>query len=139
LTKYFDSKHFSQPNHNDIATIGEDQIREVEGKEKEFICDMCRCSNTLVRLIDSSGENNNYYFCSRCKTSVYDTDNLRTEDHLEMSDGPIEEVAVSHTPERTLKRKKNEPKGTFRKMQERGMHITNYQERGWRKEKEEYT
>ena len=32
-------------------------------------------------------------------------------------------------PEVGLKRRKQEPKGTFKKLQERGIKITNYQER----------
>jgi hypothetical protein len=127
MTKYHDSKHYGQPNNNNISIIGEDQIREIEGKKKEFICDTCRC-NTLSRLIDSSGENNDYYYCTRCKTYAYDTDNLRTEEYLEMSDGPIDEVAVSYTPEVGLRKRKNQPKGTFKRMQEKGINITSYKD-----------
>jgi hypothetical protein len=136
MTKYLDQhRGWGQSNPNDISIIEEDQIRNVEGKEKEFICDTCKC-NTLSRLIDSSGENGNYYYCTRCKTYAYDTDDLRTQSIIEEPKGPVEEVAVGTPPERTLRRRRNEPKGTFKRMQERGIHITSYKDT-FRREKEE--
>ena len=54
-----------------------------------------------------------------------------------MSEGPIEEPAVTLLREVRIKRKKKEVKGTFRKLQERGIKITDYKERGWRKQNDE--
>ena len=70
------------------------------------------------------------------QTYAYDTDELRTQSVIEEPEGPIEEPSISLLPERTLKRKKNQPRGSFRRLQERGLHITNYQERGFKKEKD---
>jgi hypothetical protein len=48
-----------------------------------------------------------------------------------------EDPSVAYPPEAQLNRKKNEPRGSFRRLQERGIKITNYQERGWRKQNDE--
>jgi hypothetical protein len=131
MTKYQDKKYFAQFN-NDIAILGEEQIKEQEKKGKEFICEFCRC--TLCKLVDSSGENVSYY-CNRCNTSTYDTDELRSESYIEMSDGPVENPSISYTPEPQLKRKRKQYKGAFKTLQDKGIKIISYTEIRPEKEK----
>jgi hypothetical protein len=125
LTKYYDSKDFGQSS-NYISTIGEEQVREIENKKgKEFLCEYCRC--TLTKLMDARGENVSYY-CNRCSMTTYDTDELRSQSYLEMSDGPTEDPSISYAPEPQLKRKKKEIKGGLKALQDRGIRITSYKE-----------
>ena len=62
----------------------------------------------------------------------YPDENTRRKGKLTTRTELPEEPAVTLLPERGLKSKTNTPKGTFRKLQERGIKITNYHERGWR-------
>jgi hypothetical protein len=134
MTKYHDNKYFARFN-NDIAIVGEKQVREIENKkDKEFICEFCRC--TLSKLVDASGENVSYY-CNRCSITTYDTDELRSESYLEMSDGPIENPSISYAPEPELKRKKKQYKGGFEALQAKGFNITSYTELRPEKESKE--
>jgi hypothetical protein len=108
-----------------IAKGGEEQVRGIESREKTFSCKFC--NRTLAKLIDSSGENVSYY-CTNCSITTYDTDDLRPERVIEMSDGPVEEPAASLVPEPQLKRKKKEIKGTLAELQRRGVKVTSYKE-----------
>jgi hypothetical protein len=90
----------------------------------------------LHKLSNHAGDTS--YYCSFCKReSNVEDDELRSKGKIIMSEGPIEEPAVTLLPEVGLKRKNKEPKGTFRKLQERGIKITDYKERGWRKQNDE--
>jgi hypothetical protein len=125
LTKYHDSKHFSSFK-NDVAIVGEEQVQEIENKNgKEFICEFCRC--VLTKLVDASGENVSYY-CNRCSMTTYDTNELRSQSYLEMSDGPVEEPSISYAPEKKIERKKKEIKGGLAELEKRGVHVTSYKE-----------
>jgi hypothetical protein len=126
MTKYSDSNHFASFNVNsDIAVVGEEQIGQQEKRKKEFICEFCRC--TLSKLVDSSGKNVSYY-CNRCNTSTYDTDELRSQSYLEMSEGPVEDPSISYAPEPELSRKKKGVKGGLKALQDKGIKITSYTE-----------
>jgi hypothetical protein len=67
-----------------------------------------------------------------CVITSYPDENTIGKGNLTTRTEPPEEPAVTLLPERGLKSKTNTPKGTFRKLQERGIKITNYHERGWR-------
>lgn len=56
-----------------------------------------------------------------------------TKSKLSMSEGATKNPGVSYAPEIGIKRKNKEPKGTFKNLQDRGLKITNYSEKGWRK------
>jgi hypothetical protein len=124
MTKYQDSRQFAHIN-NDIAVVGEEEIRGIECREKTYSCEFCK--RTLAKLIDSGGENVSYY-CTNCKITSYDTDDLRPESVLTMSEGPNEEPAASLAPEPTLTRKKKEIKGGLKTLQDKGIKITHYKE-----------
>ncbi|HEY6404675.1 MAG TPA: hypothetical protein VIX38_01195 [Nitrososphaeraceae archaeon] len=91
-----------------------------------------------MHIRDSSGANADMgYYCTFCSITSYPDDNTRRKGKLTTRTELPEEPAVTLLPERGLKSKTNTPKGTFRKLQERGIKITNYHERGWRKQNEE--
>jgi hypothetical protein len=133
MTKYLSDKYGYgyRPNADTPISIGAEEWNAES--RPPYICDFGH--HTLVKL---QNKTNTSWFCRNCNTE-YDPEaekELRSESKILMAEGPVTDPSVSYAPERTIQRRKNQPKGTFRKMQERGMHITNYQERGWRKEKE---
>lgn len=92
----------------------------------------------MLHIRDSSGANaDTAYYCTFCFITSYPDGNTRRKGKLTTRTEPPEEPAVTLLPERGLKSKTNTPKGTFRKLQERGIKITNYHERGWREQNEE--
>jgi hypothetical protein len=124
MTKYYDSKHFVYDS--DKAIIASEESTYSKDYQKTYSCEFCR--RTLTTLTDHSGQNVSWY-CSFCNTSSYDTDNLRSEDHLEMSDGPIEEPAAALAPEPTLTRKKRTIKGALAEIAKRAsVNILDYKE-----------
>src|SRR5262245_51081908 len=124
MTKYHD-KHFSSFK-NDMAIVGEEEIKQIENKgNNNFICEFCRC--TLIKIIDSSGQNPSYY-CSHCGITKYDIVDLRSESYIETSDGPVEDPSLSYAPEPRLKRKRKEIKGGLKALQDKGIHISSYKE-----------
>jgi Zn-finger nucleic acid-binding protein len=124
MTKYHSNKYYT--NNSDKTIIAsEEQIREQDHREKEFICDTCRCK--LTRLCDRSGNNVSFY-CPRCNSTSYDAEELRSESIIEMSEGPIEEPAASIVPEPALTRKKKEVKGGLKTLQDKGIKVTYYKE-----------
>jgi hypothetical protein len=128
MTRYLDQKRIAQSN-NDISIIGEEQLREIDNRDhpRTYSCDYCH--RTLSRLIDSSGNNADIcYYCNYCKTTKYDIEELRSESYLETSEGPVTDPYVSYAPEPTIKRKKKEPKGGFKALQDKGIKITSYTE-----------
>jgi hypothetical protein len=125
LTKWHDNNgHFVYDSDGTIIA-SEEQIRQQDHREKEYICKFCRY--TLCKLVDYSGQNISWY-CPNCKVTTYDTEDLRSESHLEMSEGPITEPAASIIPEPQLKRKKKELKGGLKALQDKGVHVTSYSE-----------
>jgi hypothetical protein len=138
MTKYTEDKNpwnKNKPAETEIPiTLGEEEW--YAESRPPYICDFCY--RTLIKLQDRSGLNTSW-FCNSCNME-YDPESeteLRSKTSLTMSEGPVTNPSVSYTPERTLKRRNTEPKGTFKKLQERGIKITNYSERGFRKEKED--
>jgi hypothetical protein len=136
MTKYYSDKNkfvTGKPVDTPISIPAERYDDSI--LRREYSCEYCH--RTLNKLIDSSHQNPSWY-CSSCNIKVIPSEEaeLRARSRLKVPSGPIQEAAVAYAPEKGLKRKKNEPKGTFRRMQERGIKITNYSERNWRKEKE---
>jgi hypothetical protein len=63
---------------------------------------------------------------------------MRSKGKLETMPGPPDTpLASTKFKEPSVDRKPVEPKGLFKFLRDRGMKITNYNERGWRKENEE--
>ena len=138
MTKYFDSQNRNKgiPHDNSYETpITTTDYTQMESGNVTRYCPYCHVS--LSRLIDSSGFNPSYY-CSRCvieypdKTEVKTKSRLATSEQSNNNDNP----SVGYAPEVGLSRKKNEPKGSFRRLQEKGIRITSYKDT-FRKEKEE--
>jgi hypothetical protein len=128
MTKSSERNHWSKPADTPIS------LPNYEYENRLFYCN--NCGRNLQKLIDSGGENISYY-CNTCSTETFPTEQIRSRSRLQTPDGPIEEPAVSLLPELGLKLKNKEVKGTFKKLQERGIKITDYRERGWRKQNEE--
>ena len=64
-------------------------------------------------------------------------EDTRKKPRVKVHKGKVTEPAIGYTPEVGLQRKKTEPRGSFRRLQERGIKITDYKERGWRKQNDE--
>jgi DNA-directed RNA polymerase subunit RPC12/RpoP len=131
MTRYTD-RHHTLPN-KDIVVVGNEYNKDAQ---REYICNYCQ--RTLSRLIDYSGENPSLY-CSYCSIEVIPEieKDLRAKSKLEVPDGSDIEPSVSYPPDPNdiNRNKDNELKGTFRALQDRGIKITDYKERGWRKKK----
>jgi hypothetical protein len=132
MTIYLDDQHKYRQNNDTPIVYGEEEWHAES--RPPYICDFCH--HTLIKLQDRSGLSISWY-CNNCK-SEYDPEvELRTKSKISMSEGSTKNPSVAYPPEAQLKRKKNEPRGSFRRLQERGIKITNYQERGWRKQNDE--
>ena len=132
MTKYLSDKYGYgyRPNTDSPIVYGEEEWNAES--RPPYICDFCH--HTLVKL---QNKTNVSWFCRNCNTE-YDPETeteLRSESKISMAEGPVTDPSVSYAPQAGLKRKKNEPRGSFRKLQERGIRITNYIET-FRKEKE---
>ena len=129
MTKYFEDRNKFRKEETPIVA-GSEWTRD---PKREYICSYCR--RTLHRLADKNGLNESF-FCSFCSIESLPEEDLRSKskiappERIDNSDNP----SVSYAPEVGIKRKNKEPKGTFRTLQERGIKITNYSEKGWRKE-----
>ena len=66
------------------------------------------------------------YYCTFCSITSYPDGNTRRKGKLTTRTEPPEEPAVTLLPERGLKSKTNTPKGTVRKLQERGINDRDY-------------
>lgn len=138
MTKYFNDKYPSGTIpfiNRDIVTAGEEQWAQ-DPDDVEYSCKYCNRIMHKTKLIDSSGQNPSYgwsLYCSSCGISSQVEEDTRKKSKVKVHKGKITELAVSYAPEPGLKRKNKEPKGTFKKLQERGIKITDYHERGWRK------
>jgi hypothetical protein len=133
MTKYYSEKHKFEKDSSYDSPISLRDYTQIESSNN--ITRQCPyCNITLSRLIDYSGLNPSFY-CSKCviefpdKTKVKTKSRLATTEQTNNNDDP----SVAYAPEVGLKRKNKEPKGTFRKLKERGINIISYEERGWRK------
>jgi ribosomal protein L37AE/L43A len=132
-TKYYSDKNpWNKPTDTPI-TLGEEEW--YAESRPTYICDFCH--HTLIKLSDRSGINISWY-CNNCNTEYDPETELRSKTPLTMAEGPVTNPSVSYAPERTIKRRKTEPRGSFKVLRERGVNIVNYKETGWRKEKEDY-
>lgn len=134
-TKYHSEKNkFDRQDKDTPISIGSEEV--YAESRPPYICDMCH--QTLIKLQDRSGLSISWY-CNNCK-SEYDPEEelgLRSESEIVTAQGPAEEVGVSYAPTKELTRKKNEQRGTFKVLRDRGLNITKYEERGWRRENED--
>jgi hypothetical protein len=87
----------------------------------------------LSKLQDRSGLNQSYY-CTTCQVEYDPETELRSKTPLTMSEGPTKNPSIAYAPEAQLKRRKNEPRGSFKVLKDRGMNITNYSEKKFRRE-----
>jgi hypothetical protein len=125
MTKWHDSKHFASFN-NDIAIVGEEELREREDRGKQWICQYC--NYTLCKLQDSEGKNVSWYR-NNCRITNYETDDLRSESVLEtIGEGPVSDPVVSYAPEKTIQRKKKELKWGLKALSEKGVNVTSWSE-----------
>ena len=132
MTKWHDSNRGYIPRADTPISISSNNYEDVE--DKTFYCKYC--NRSLVWLRDSSGANaDTAYFCTFCSTTTYPDENTRRKPKVKPRDEPPDEPAISLLPERTLQRKKNQPRGSFRTLQERGAKITSYKDT-FRREKE---
>jgi hypothetical protein len=127
VTKWYREKNRGRPD-DDIPV-------SVTGYENDHRGDQwCpHCRHKLIRIRDYSGLNDNYY-CNNCSIG-YPKEETKSQSYLgtpakSNNDSP----AVAYPPEPGLRRKKNEPRGTFKVLRDRGMNMVNYKETGWRKE-----
>jgi hypothetical protein len=126
MTKYVDNKFktYANADPNAYTPIIVSNESFSGDYHKTFTCDTC--STILCKLVDSSGENVNFY-CSKCNSSSYDTESLKTKSKFKTKEGPIEEPAASVVPDVGLKRKKKEIKGGLAEIAKRpGVKITGY-------------
>jgi hypothetical protein len=125
MTKYTDRNYRIGIQKDSPIVAGEEEIRQVENRGREYICSTCR--RTLVKLVDYSGENISY-FCNFCSPETLPTTELRSKSKISTPTGMITEPAVSLVPEVGIKRKKKEVKGGLKTLQDRGINITHYKE-----------
>ena len=129
MTKYTDSHNYSVKNP-DIPISLPDYTR-IESDSVDHYCRYCQFK--LSRLIDSSGQNPSLY-CSKCLIEYPDKTEVKTKSRLSTpSKSNADDPSVSYAVEPQLRRKKTEPKGTFKALKDKGIRITNYSEKGWRK------
>jgi len=68
MTKYTDKKYFA--SKKDIIIASKEEIEQIDNRStntgRTYSCEFC--SRTLVKLIDSSGQNISYY-CNFCNTT----------------------------------------------------------------------
>jgi hypothetical protein len=136
MTKYTEKNQWNRgkPIDSPISIAAENYDDRIINRE--YSCSYC--NRILSKLVDRSGLNPSWY-CNFCSIEVIPSEEaeLRSKLRLKVPSGTIQEAAVSYAPEKVLKRKRTDPKGTFKILRERGINITNYQERGWRKQNEE--
>ena len=91
------------------------------------ICDQCH--HTLIKLQDRSGLSISW-FCNNCKVEYDPEAELRSKSKLSMSEGPIEEPAVTALaiPDGTAFYNKKKPvyHGGVKTLAEKGLKIVNY-------------
>jgi hypothetical protein len=114
----------STPNKDKVIIAGEAyEAPEVTA----FICNYC--NRDLIKLSDSSGNNVSWY-CNHCSIPFEpENESIRHKQKLEVPDRNIEpavattpgipDISIHHEPE---------PKGSFKRLQEKGLKITNYKE-----------
>jgi hypothetical protein len=123
LQELLSDAEIQRPDKSDEISEIEEVLEDV-GKEQQYICNFCH--RTLSRLSDHSG--NESFYCNFCSIETL-AEESRSKSKLTVPNR-IEEPAVTLLPEVGLKRKNKEPK-------ERGIKITDYKERGWRKQNDE--
>jgi hypothetical protein len=98
-----------------------------DDEDEEIICPSCWC-NTVIRV--DSGDD----YCSRCKHTVKVKREVEAADIVESeSMDSHNETLISNLPdpnESFYNRGKVEPQGAFKALQDRGIHVTSYTERG---------
>lgn len=116
-------------NPNNIITI---EKTEYEGPEEDEILYRCpRCKKTLILVDDATGE----YRCNRDLVPFYPRKNkdIRRMDVVDIPEDPEDkEALVAYTPDANAAfhdSHKVEPQGTFKAMQDKGIHLTYYEER----------
>jgi hypothetical protein len=132
MTRYYDNKRIAAPADTPI-TAGTEWTQD---PRREYVCSYC--NRTMTKLQDRNSANISY-FCNMCnvQTNAEETDNLRTRSRLQMPEGGNTTPYVStNFKEPTIGREPVTPKGSFAALQQRGIKIKNYNERGWRKEKD---
>lgn len=134
MTKYYDNRNYGyRYTERDTPIVASGDYEQMDSR-KEHYCPYCQLK--LSRLMDSSGQNPSLY-CSKCIIEYPDKSEVKSKSHLSTPQkSNNENPAVAYPPEPGLRRKKNEPRGTFKLLQDRGEKISNYHEHGWRKEKQ---
>ena len=125
MTKYLSDKYATHPK--DIITIGNDWTEDYDNTE--YSCKYCRRIMHKTKIIDSSGQNPSYsVYCASCGILSEVEEDTRKKSKVKVHKGKVTDanLGVAYVPEKTIARKKTEPKGTFRMLQERGIKITNY-------------
>jgi hypothetical protein len=135
MTRYFNDKHPGIHSGKDIVVAGNELTAD---PETEYSCKYCRRIMHKTKIIDSSHQNPSInLYCSFCGIESEIEEDTRKKSRLKVPSGPVTNPSVSYAPEIGMPRKKNEPRGSFRRLQERGIKITDYKERGWRKQNDE--
>jgi hypothetical protein len=134
MTRYYNEHHRGRESADTPIVAGTEWTQD---PKREYVCSYC--NRTMIKLQDMNSANFSY-FCRTCNvtTNAEETDNLRTRSRLQMPEGVnTNPLASTNFKEPTVGRNPVEPKGAFAALRARGIRIKNYNEHGWRKEKEE--
>ena len=119
MTKTFNRKS------NDADTplaISEEYTKE---DTIDYICSYCQC-----RLIKMSEDGE--YYCNKCSISQYpDVEDVQSKSKITTPLGMNLEPALSYAPDPNPIPKHIEPEGAFKALQDKGLKIKNYTEKGW--------
>jgi hypothetical protein len=132
MTKWYDDQHkYRQDPGTPIVAGAADWYGE---PQREYYCEYCQ--RRLMKLQNNTG--NFSYYCNTCSiTTNPDEREMRSKGKLQTAEGPPDTpLASTKFKEPTISRKPVEPKGAFAALRARGIRIKNYNEHGWRKEKD---
>lgn len=131
MTKYFEERNKFRKEDTPISISGEEWTQD---PKREYTCKWCY--RVMQRLVDRNNSNESYY-CSFCSVELL-PEETRLKEQVKVPQGVNKVPLVTNKfLEPGLKRKKNEPRGSFKVLRDRGMNIVNYKETGWRREKED--
>jgi hypothetical protein len=134
MTRYYNERHKGREPADTPISVGSEWAQD---PKREYVSSYC--NRIMIKLQDMNSANFSY-LCRECNvtTNAEDTDNLRTRSRLQMPEGVNTTPYVStNFLEPSVNKKPVEPKGSFAALRARGIRIKNYNEHGWRKEKEE--
>jgi hypothetical protein len=118
------TKYYSNTKPNPYADIPI-SIAMPDNEDEEIICPSCRC-NTVIR-----GEDND--FCTRCQRTFNVKQEVEAADIVESeSMDSHNETLVANLPDANdayNNRRKVEPQGAFKTLQDKGIRITSYIQR----------